>query len=525
MHIKSVRIDRLLKSKIIGTLAVILLGTFAQPVFAQPNRGYILLKTGLHFDSQVSGGQYTLPELANIIARYGLDAGIITDHDNMKVTYGIRPFDDFLKFSITENSINTYGASKYVNEIIALDASYPNVILIPGIEAVPYYYWEGSPLLENLVLRDWHTHLLVFGLENPQTIANLPSIPNHLGYKKPTGKIFKYIAENFMYFALIALYFLLFILFFIFIIRRKHGLVDIARASRHHHRGYRFSFLALLFAGLFGFILYTQYPFLPLKYTQYERDAGSGPYQELINYVNENDGLVFWAHPEVSHLEKRQVNIPLMSQTITIATEAYPQRIMDTKNYTGFAIFWEGMKTVGKPGGLWDMALNEYCNGLRDKPAWAVGELDFEESNTLANVTETLTFLFAKERSRAGVYEAMRAGRMYTTRGFIGNKIVVDDFSIWDMHSGRNAFIGETLSGVQLPIVVHLRIRALAKLSKPETIMLYRGPELIKKFYLNSVLDEWFVDESAITDKMFYYRIIGGENWPTLATNPIFVRK
>jgi len=42
---------------------------------------------------------------------------------------------------------------------------------------------------------------------------------------------------------------------------------------------------------------------------------------------------------------------------------------------------------------------------------------------------------------------------------------------------------------------------------------------------LNSVLDEWFVDESAITDKMFYYRIIGGENWPTLATNPIFVRK
>ncbi|MFA5729242.1 MAG: hypothetical protein WC957_07420, partial [Candidatus Neomarinimicrobiota bacterium] len=165
------------------------------------------------------------------------------------------------------------------------------------------------------------------------------------------------------------------------------------------------------------------------------------------------------------------------------------------------------------------------CLGIRSKPIWAVGELDFEESNVLSNVSETLTFLFVKERSRAGVYEAMRAGRMYATRGFTGNKIVLDDFSVYDMHTGLSAFIGETLNHMHPPVAIHIRMRALTRLSKPETILLYRNKELIKKFTLNAVLDEWFVDESPVPDKMYYYRIYAGETWPTLASNPIFVSK
>ncbi len=522
MHIKPVKNRRLQNKAITGIMALALTLTGWQPAHSQNDRGYILLQTGLHFDSKVSGGQYSLPELANIIIRNGLDVGIITDHDNMKVSYGLRPFDDFLKFSIKENSIATYDATKYIREIIALDEMYPELVLVPGIEAVPYYHWEGSPMLENLTLKNWHTHLLVFGFEDPKIFKNLPSIENRLGYKKPTGKIFKYITENFAYFALIGLYALLFLVSLLLIIRKKHGMVDIARIKHHHHR-YRFSFFALIATSLFGLILYTQYPFLPLQYTQYDPETGSGPYQVLIDYVNQNNGLVFWAHPEVSHQEKRQINIPLMSQTINISTDAYPQRLLETQNYTGFAVFWEGMKVIGKPGGLWDMALKEYCDNLRQKPVWAVGELDFEESNVLTNVRETLTFLFAKERSRAGVYEAMRAGRMYTTRGFMGDKIAVDDFSVWDMHSNRSAFIGETLTNAQRPVVIHVRIRALTNLGRPETIMLYRGTELIKKFRLETVLDEWYVDETPLKDKKYYYRIFGGETWPTLAINPIFV--
>ena len=511
--------------KYASVLLIVILMMSVAPGLSQARQGYILLRAGLHFDSQVSGGKYSLPELADIIARNNLDVGIITDHDHMKVSYGIRPFENFLKFSIEENSIRRYGAKKYINEINALDAAYPNLILIPGIEAVPYYRWEGSPMLTNLSLKDWHTHLLVFGFEDPKIFERLPSLANqNIGYSKPSGKIIKYIAHNFTHFALMALYFLLFIIFLALIFRRKHKLVDIAHV-RHNRRHIHFSFPAFIMTVLFGLVLYTQYPFLPRQYTPYNPEAGSGPYQELIDYVNAHNGLIFWAHPEVTHNEDRQVNIPFMKQTIAISTEAYPQRIMETHDYTGFAIFWEGMKTIGRPGGLWDMALSEYCLGIRSKPIWAVGELDFEESNVLSNVSETLTFLFVKERSRAGVYEAMRAGRMYATRGFTGNKIVLDDFSVYDMHTGRSAFIGETLNHMHPPVAIHIRMRALTRLSKPETILLYRNKELIKKFTLNAVLDEWFVDESPVPDKMYYYRIYAGETWPTLASNPIFVSK
>jgi len=493
--------------------------------FSQTKPGYILLKAGVHFDSQVSGGKYSLAELANIIARHKLDVGIITDHDNMKVSYGIRPFENFLKFTIEENSVRRYGVEKYINEINALDAAYPNLILIPGIEAVPYYRWEGSPLNENMVLRDWHTHLLVFGFENPKAFEQLPSLANHnIGYSKPDGKIIKYIGANFTHFALMSLYFLLFLISLALIFRRKYGLFSHKNINRSRHN-IHFSFPAFIMAVIFGLILYNQYPFLPRKYTPYDHKAGSAPYQELIDYVNAHNGLVFWAHPEVTHNEVRPVNIPLMNQAIKISTEAYPHRIMETQDYTGFAIFWEGAKVIGRPGGLWDIALAEYCAGLRRKPVWAIGELDFEDSSNLNNVAETLTFLFVKERSRAGVYEAMRAGRMYATRSFTGDKIVIDDFSVYDLHTGNNAFIGETLTHAQAPVAIHIRLRALTTLNKPETIFLYRNSELIKIFHLNTVLDEWFVDESPMSSPMCYYRIYGGDSWPTLASNPIFVSK
>ncbi|RKY48748.1 MAG: hypothetical protein DRP91_05435, partial [Candidatus Neomarinimicrobiota bacterium] len=57
------------------------------------NETYYLLKAGIHFDSKVSGGKYTLEELARIISKEKLDVAIITDHDNMEVSYGIKPFE------------------------------------------------------------------------------------------------------------------------------------------------------------------------------------------------------------------------------------------------------------------------------------------------------------------------------------------------------------------------------------------------------------------------------------------------
>jgi len=492
-------------------------------LFPQANDKYIRLKTGIHFDSKVSGGKYDLVELGAIIDRSDLDVAIITDHDNMKVSYGIAPFQNLLKYSIEENSIGTFGVKNYLNLIDQIDETFKDVIIMPGVEAVPFYYWQGSPMNENLRLENWHTHLLVFGMNSADDYQNLPSLANGIGYQSPSGHLFKYIATYFMYFSTCLLAIVLFLISLFSIIRRKTTL-DIARIHRKSYR-YRMSWIALILTVVFGIYLHSEFPFLPRLYDQYHDNQGAGPFQRLIDYVNEKNGLVFWAHPEVSHTEERTVNIPLVPQKIIIETESYPQLISQTTDYTGFAVFWEGFKVIGKPGGIWDLVLTEYCNGFRKKPVWGIGELDFEEANDLSLVTETNTFVFAKEKSQKGVIDAYRAGRMYATRGYAGNKIVLEDFSAYDMRTGKNAFIGETLPLSQPPVVLHIRMKALENLKSAQTVLLFRGNVCIQRFRLSNLIDEWFVDENPPKDQMFYYRIYLGETWQTLVTNPIFVKR
>ncbi len=114
---------------------------------------------------------------------------------------------------------------------------------------------------------------------------------------------------------------------------------------------------------------------------------------------------------------------------------------------------------------------------------------------------------------------------MYATRGYAGNKIVLEDFSAYDMRTGKNAFIGETLPLSQPPVVLHIRMKALENLKSAQTVLLFRGNVCIQRFRLSNLIDEWFVDENPPKDQMFYYRIYLGETWQTLVTNPIFVKR
>ncbi len=335
----------------------------------------------------------------------------------------------------------------------------------------------------------------------------------------------QYIAKHFSYFSLIVLYLILFLISFFSIIRRSRRRRDIAHVTRRRHQ-YRFSWKALLFTLIFGYILYSEYPYLPLKYDQYHGNPGGGPFQELINYVNNNQGMIFWAHPEVSHTEMRPLKIPLLKQTIKIETEAYPKMITETKDYTGFAIFWEGMKTIGHPGGLWDIVLDEYCTGIRKKPVWAIGELDFEESNVLTEVAATNTFIFATEKSQNAILEAIRNGRMYSTRDYVGNKLILEDFSVYDPRTNRSAFIGETLLMPRPPVGIHIKIRSLEVNPRPTTVFLYRNTELIKTFALQNQVDDYYLDQEPFTNSMNYYRVlVGSRDFQTLATNPVFVKR
>ena len=144
--------------------------------FLLASKQYTRLKAGIHFDSQVSGGKYSLEELAHIIGKSDLDVAILTDHDNMEVRYGLPFFRKAFQISVKRNSIVKFGYKNYFNKINSLNTFFPGTEIIPGIEAVPYYFWEGNPVYGKLSLRNWHQHLLVFGMDEIEDYKKLPSL-------------------------------------------------------------------------------------------------------------------------------------------------------------------------------------------------------------------------------------------------------------------------------------------------------------------------------------------------------------
>ncbi|HID10271.1 MAG TPA: hypothetical protein EYP17_03095, partial [Candidatus Latescibacteria bacterium] len=301
---------------------------------------YLLVPTGIHFDSNVSGGKYSVEELAEICREEGIEVAIVTDHDNMRVEYGVFPLRKVTGFLIRKltgkgerNSISTFGAENYLRLFEEVNARYPDLILIPGAEAVPFYYWEGSPWRGNLRLMRLHEHLLVIGLKSAEDYRRLPSIAN--GYPR-----------EFSPKAFLNVIWVVTTLIGIGIYRKRNvrriyfgNQVFVVPSRRNQGIGALIFLTSLL-------LLIDNYPFLPPRYDQYHGDQDGGPYQVLIDYVNQRGGMVFWAHPEVEQRAK--------VEGIEVYTPPYHEHLIKTHGYTGFAIFWEGMKYIGKPGGIWD---------------------------------------------------------------------------------------------------------------------------------------------------------------------------
>lgn len=463
------------------------------------NSQYYRLKAGIHFDSQVSGGKYSLEELALIIDKSSLDVAIITDHDNMEVRYGLPWFRKAFQFSVKRNSISNYGFQEYFNKINNLNNFFPKVEIIPGIEAVPYYHWEGNPIYSQLSLMNWHRHLLVFGMENIEDYQNLPSLKKGFG----EANIQTALKKNIIYYTLLILLVLADIILIIRSVREKHTSV--------------FSILFFIFA---GYILIIEFPYYSNSITPYAAETSVEAFQKLTDYVIDRNGLVFWAHPESEY--EQELSLPLLKQSILMKTEKYPQLVYNIQNATGFAGFWEGMDILGKPGGLWDRSLEDYCTGLRNLPQFIIGELDFEESNNLKLLNETNTFIFAENRSQKAIFDAMRKGRMYTTRNFLGEKLVIDEFKAHNLSDETSAFMGETLFTHNSPIAINIKISTLQNIND-QTLTLYRNDIPIKQILIQQSTDQWIVDESYPKTGKFYYRLYGGENWINLVTNPIFV--
>lgn len=445
--------------------------------------GYIQIHGLIDLRSTFSDGKHSIEELVKIARSRGFKMLSINDHHRIAIAYGIPPFRNLLRYKEEYPSLFTKGVSNYLQEIERVSKLYPDMIIIPGCEISPYYYWTGSYFKDDLTANDYDKRILVLNFDEPDDYNQIPSIHNKLSLRYTKSLLFP------------AMIFLGCIIFGFIIIFSK-GI-------------YRVIGFVLVFVFILAVINHN--PFRSSLYTQYDGDQGITPYQEVIDYVNERGGYSFWNYPEQkSGIRKHG--------PINVNTPLYPEVIHESQNYTGFAAIYGEYTEATKPGGKWDRALTEYCIGGRKKPPWGISTADFHEDDRLRLGSFPTTFL-VKEFSRKAVLEAVEAGRMYSSRGDSEAWPKLDYFNV-SGSEGKKIVMGEKMTTEQFP-VIRLKVSYESEKPKPMTVILIRGGEVINTITQIPPIELEYIDEGITEGWQTFYRVMDSREH--LVSNPIFV--
>jgi len=435
-----------------------------------------------------SDGAHDLDFLIDLAKKRGFEVLFINDHDRMTLEYGIFPLRNIIRKKEELPSINSRGAEGYLEGIKLAAQQHPEIILIPGSETAPFYYWTGSPFKDNLTAHNWERHLLVMGLENVQDYKDLPILHNgfstlHFRQLLPLSIVFM----------------VLMLLGFILALKRSYlrilGIVILVNAS---------------------LMLIEFHPFKSSIYDQYSGDQGYLPYQELIDYVRDRGGATFWTHPEAS------AGANARKGPITVKTPPHPEALLMTKGYTGFGTIYGTWITTTEPGMEWDRALLEYCRGERDIPAWGISTADYHEEGLGGEKLGNFPTVFlVREKTGKEVLQALKQGRMYACRtGENFQRFELNDFSISDSNTNNRLSMGETIELKDKP-EIRLSVSSSDQSAHNVDVRVIRSGELIKTISKTTPFVVDFKDDYFNPGELIYYRLdIPGK----LVSNPIFVK-
>lgn len=438
----------------------------------------------IHVHSVVSpSGKYSFEKIAGFAKEKNIDVVIFTDHAMTRVEYEFLPC---IKQTIEYDSVLKFGPQNYLDQIKRTNEKFPELILIPGVEAEPFYYWTGSIFKKNLILNDWDKHILVIGLKNAEDYLNLPLLSSKYSTKHSNG----------IFLLLVVISAAVFVVFIMLQNIRKVWKILVV--------------IVLLAAASVVICIYNNPDDEPYK------KGGIFPYQNLIDYANDKGALTFWAHPEANTKEDFSV--------VKSITPPHPDDIILAKNYTGFAALEEGYKYIAKPAGKWDDVLLDYCSGLREKPVWAIFELDYtSEGGPGGLYLDTERFvLYVKEKTEKGCLEALKEGRFYNIKG-TAEPVRLNEFSV----AGDGSVIinaGETGKINSKEVKIKVKISSLKKDDKRLLTI-----KLIKNGFITQVFTKQIPVELTIPDvqgkdPVFYRMEVWERDELRILTNPVFLK-
>jgi hypothetical protein len=307
-----------------------------------------------------------------------------------------------------------HGVGRFLDAVAEARRRVPDVLILPGVEAAPSYYWQGSPW-SGLSLRDFDRHLWIVGLEERE-LERLPVIGNETWSNTE-------LRWSRVWPPAIAL---------------VVGLAVLI-ASVRGRRVLRWPAVALLAFALA--LAWNHYPFGDVARPHRGRHD-PGPFQRLIDYVDAHGGVVYWSYPEAT-CPAVQVG------AATMAGEPHPEDLLETDGYDGFEGLYGDEITVTEPGREWDRVLLAFLRGERRKPAFVVTGIDYHGTD-LGDAWSALdggrTVLLLDERTVDAVRAALRGGHGYATFMGLPQKFRLDAFEV-TVPGGATGSHGDMIRG------------------------------------------------------------------------------
>jgi PHP domain-containing protein len=454
----------------------------------------------IHVHSTASTGEMTIEALAERAERLGLDVLMLTDNFSLRYEYGLWPLPGLLKRQVRLPSVLEYGIERYLDEIAAAQSRHPNLIILPGVEVAPYYYWTGSILGHTLTMHNAQRNLLVLGLDKSEDYRSLPVSGNPGSYSFDWrwavngAPILLVVPAVWLWRPL----------------RRRTDRQSVRRS------------IACILIVLAVALVVNAWPLSQPAFSSYDDRMGYRPYQALIDDVKAKGGLVFWSMTEARDYHEYAAG-PL--GTVIVKTEPHPEALLQTTGYTGFGGLYQDGRTSIKPGELWDRLLQLPANESLSSPV-LIGELAFHGPNDAGkDLHRLVTALWVKERTVAGVLEALRSGHSYAVGdGDHHVQLRLDEFRVVCLGGTKSASVGDWLEpGGARDLMVRLSVTAADHGRHPAKVRVIRSGQVVAQLASETPFRfDWADTTVPIEERMTYRVEITGSG--ELLSNPIFVR-
>ncbi|MEX2146948.1 MAG: hypothetical protein WED01_08045 [Candidatus Rokuibacteriota bacterium] len=455
----------------------------------------------VHVHTDLSTGQFTLEELAATADTQGIGALLLAENYLNRVEYGLPPFRALT--TVAHEAPSVHGRlHAYLERVARIRAQFPRVLILPGVEVMPHYFWTGSVLASDLHLHDTQKNLLVYGIEDARALGGLPAAGNRAAGVYSLQSVVD------------ALPMLLIIPGLMLLLRtrahrRRLGRAVIVVRRRSWAPGLLLCLVAVA-AAVRG------WPFTTDPYAT-SRSFGVDPHQALIDHVDRLGGATIWSFPEARDAGEQ----PVGPVRVSWSTEPYGDDLLRSFRYTAFGAVYEDTTRVESPGGGWDRLLREYAAGERSRASWAIGEAGFHDHSAHKQLGTIETVFVVGERTEAGVLDALKRGRMYARQRTPALALDLAAFAVTTAEAA--AGLGETVrAAAGTPLAVTAGIAASDGGAHEVRVTLVRNGAVVGAWTGMTPLPVTHHEVAAGAPLVFRLDVRGPSNTRLLA-NPIFV--